>query len=276
MKKKTLFFSVVSAALCFCLLVGSTYALFTSEVRGNIAMTSATVDVSADVAEDTLVTTSFDVVQPYGLFELGGTATFDGAANLTLTNMAPGDAVEFNIQVKNNSNIAVKYRVKWAIEGSLADSGVLVATADGVAISDDTDAWTTWTKPATDADRVRDIEVRIELPESADNVYQDKSAKITLIVEAVQGNAIFDDVSSYEDVVELLDGAEAGNWIEMTLVGDITSDPANTVSVPAGVTIVIYVKSFEFAATIENDGTVIVVGADEGSLDIVGGSVTYN
>ena len=103
MKKKTLLASLVATALCLCIIVGSTFALFTSEVSVNMAATSGTVDVVASVDENSLVTTSFDVVQQYGYFQLGGTAKYDAVNGLTLSNMAPGDAVEFNIKANQEA-----------------------------------------------------------------------------------------------------------------------------------------------------------------------------
>ena len=49
MKKKVLLSSIGTIALCLCLLVGSTFALFTSRSDVNIAVTTGKVDVSAVV-----------------------------------------------------------------------------------------------------------------------------------------------------------------------------------------------------------------------------------
>ena len=221
MKKKALISSILTIALCFSLIAGSTFALFTSESQTNIAATSATVDVKAVVLENTLETYSFDVAQAPGMFELGGTATFDADSNLTLTNMVPGDKVIFDIQVTNNSNVDVKYRVKWVVDGVLAEA--LDATANGAAIVDNTSAWALWEIPATDADKVQDIEVIIELPAEVGNDYQDKAAEITFIVEAIQGNAEVVDVATVDDLkTAMANATAAGKELEVTLMNDIT------------------------------------------------------
>ena len=51
MKKRILLTSVCSILLCFCLITGATYALFTSESKVNVAVTTGKVDVVA-VAEN--------------------------------------------------------------------------------------------------------------------------------------------------------------------------------------------------------------------------------
>lgn len=277
MKKKTLLASLVATALCLCIIVGSTFALFTSEVSVNMAATSGTVDVVASVDENSLVTTSFDVAQQYGYFQLGGTAKYDAVNGLTLSNMAPGDAVEFNIQVKNNSNVAIKYRVKWAISGELADAGVLSCTAADLPIVDNVTAWTDWSVPASDAERLRDVKVRIELPSSVSNVYQDKSATVIFVVEAVQGNGLIENVSSYAAFADILDDSEAGDMLQLTLVGDIVADPQDTLYIPSGVTVTLDVNGFVFDVAVENEGSFAISGVPADSLDISGsGSVSYH
>ena len=277
MKKKTLLASLVATALCLCIIVGSTFALFTSEVSVNMAATSGTVDVVASVDENSLVTTSFDVVQQYGYFQLGGTAKYDAVNGLTLSNMAPGDAVEFNIQVKNNSNVAIKYRVKWAISGELADADVLSCTAADLPIVDNVTAWTDWSVPANDAERLRDVKVRIELPASVSNVYQDKSATVIFVVEAVQGNGLIENVASYAAFADILDDSEAGDMLQLTLVGDIVADPQDTLYIPSGVTVTLDVNGFVFDVAVENEGSFAISGVPADSLDISGsGSVSYH
>ena len=277
MKKKTLLASLVATALCLCIIVGSTFALFTSEVSVNMAATSGTVDVVASVDENSLVTTSFGVVQQYGYFQLGGTAKYDAVNGLTLSNMAPGDAVEFNIQVKNNSNVAIKYRVKWAISGELADADVLSCTAADLPIVDNVTAWTDWSVPASDAERLRDVKVKISLPASVSNVYQDKSATVIFVVEAVQGNGLIENVASYAAFADILDDSEAGDMLQLTLVGDIVADPQDTLYIPSGVTVTLDVNGFVFDVAVENEGSFAISGVPADSLDISGsGSVSYH
>ena len=226
MKKKALLSSLLTIALCFSLIAGSTFALFTSESKTDITATSATVDVKAVINEASLVLKSMeegqlDVEQPGLTFKTGGTAEFDAESNLTLTYMVPGDSVEFDIDVTNNSNVDVKYRVKWAVEGELVDA--LVATADGNAIVNNTTAWQMWTAEDAAADNSKTIRVVVDLPEEVGNEFQDKTAKITFVIEAIQGNAKTVDVATAADLkTAMANAAAAGEELEVTLMDDIT------------------------------------------------------
>ena len=193
MKKKTIVSSLLTIVLCLSLIAGSTYALFTSEDEINIAVASGKVNVVATILEDGMKTYSLDEEQAAGKFANGGIADFaineeDGKV-LTLDKMTPGDKVVFAIEITNNSNVAMKYRVAWDVSGELAPA--LKATADGNSIENGASAWTPWAIPVAEdgSDKVKTIEVVVELPAETGNEYQEKSAKIAFTVEAVQGNA---------------------------------------------------------------------------------------
>ena len=193
MKKKTIVSSLLTIVLCLSLIAGSTYALFTSEDEINIAVASGKVNVVATILEDGMKTYSLDEEQAAGKFANGGIADFaineeDGKV-LTLDKMTPGDKVVFAIEITNNSNVAMKYRVTWEVSGELAPA--LKATAGGDKIENGASAWTPWAIPVAEdgSDKVKTIEVVVELPAETGNEYQDKSAKIAFTVEAVQGNA---------------------------------------------------------------------------------------
>ena len=273
MKKKALLSSLVTIALCFSLIAGSTFALFTSESQTNISATSATVDVKAVVDEDSLVVKSMGVVQTDGMFETGGTAEFDTESNLTLTYMVPGDSVEFDIAVTNNSNVDILYRVKWSVDGKLSE--VLDASANGSTIVNNTSAWSTWTAPASEADKVQNIQVVIELPVEVGNDYQDESAEITFVVEAIQGNAGVEagDIRSEADIVNAASNAAANaEDLEVTLMQDIqlTADLELTTDT------VIDLNGFAITGTIVNEADLVIKGAASASLVITGnGTVTY-
>ena len=193
MKKKTIVSSLLTIVLCLSLIAGSTYALFTSEDEINIAVASGKVNVVATILEDGMKTYSLDEEQAAGKFANGGIADFaiteeDGKV-LTLDKMTPGDKVVFAIEITNNSNVAMKYRVAWDVSGELAPA--LKATAGGDKIENGASAWTPWAIPVAEdgSDKAKTIEVVVELPAETGNEYQDKSAKIAFTVEAVQGNA---------------------------------------------------------------------------------------
>ena len=195
-KGKVLLSSIASIALCSSIAFGGTYALFTSESKANIAVTSGKVSVVATM--DGLKTYSMDVEQADGSFENGGTATLVDN-QLTLSLMAPGDKATFTIDVENKSTITVQYKLTWTVEGDLADGLEILA-------NDNELADVNWTELAVGAD-IDSFAVSVELPATAGNEYQEKSAQISFMVEAVQGNA---------NIVDEWDGSTDTSWYNDT------------------------------------------------------------
>ena len=192
-KKLSLYSSILAITLCAAMIVGATFALFTSTSSINIAVNAANVDITATIDPASLETYSMNVAQNPGDFQLGGEAKFatvDGEPTLMLDQIAPGDKAIFNIVMTNESSIDVLYRVTWAVKGELY--GALEATADSSDIVNNTSAWVLWSKPANDAAKVKEVPVSIELPYDTTNQYQGKSAEITFTVEAIQANATVD------------------------------------------------------------------------------------
>lgn len=181
MKKtnKRIVSSVASIALCASLVVGGSYALFTSESEVNVAVTSGTVKVVASVNEGSLKTYSMGEAQTAGKFENGGTAGFNEYSQLELSLMTPGDKAEFTVDIANESNVAIQYRVSFGVTGGLAD--VLDCSA--------TNADNTWVY-AEAKEQIPSVAVTVELPESVGDTYQSiTDTVVTVKVEAVQGNA---------------------------------------------------------------------------------------
>ena len=204
MNKKTkssiIMTSLGAIALAGSLMASATYALFTSESKTNIAVTSGKVDVKATIegltaytpkviGTDGVISDKTDIADNSGdtkKFGNGGTAKIE-EGELMLTNMTPGDKVEFKVKIVNKSNVAVKCRTKTMCnEDSGLFAGLKVTMDDkeydgATTISD-------YYNLAVDADPV-DIEISIELPSDAENGYQDTGCKISITVEALQGNA---------------------------------------------------------------------------------------
>ncbi len=185
MKKRIVLSAILVITLSFCLLTGATFALFTSESEVNIAVTSGKVNVVAEIKDIELY--SMDNKQDGSVFENGGTASYDSdTGKLTLVNATPGDKVKFNIVVTNNSNITIQYRVNWTVDGVLSEA--LVAKADEKELVNGSSDWTKWDIPVNESE-TKVISVEVELPIEAGNEYQEKTADIKFLVEAVQGNA---------------------------------------------------------------------------------------
>ena len=189
MKKKNIVISsFATIALCLSLLMGSTFALFTSESKVNIAVMSGKVSVVANIDENSVQTKQlYDTQYEDGkdnMYE--GVATF-GAEGLTLEKFVPGDGIKFNIVVKNESTVSVKYRTIISCEN---DDGLFA----GLNITIDENnynsvkAVSSWEQLSVgSANEI--VPITIELPEGAGNEYQDKTCTVSYKVEAVQGNA---------------------------------------------------------------------------------------
>ncbi len=215
MKKRhfrTLLSAMITIILSITIISGSTFALFASNDKVNIAVTSGKVQITANIDKDSLKVYSKDVEQTLTdtdgakLFENGGTASFDAQDNLVLARVTPGDKAEFKIDVKNESNVAVLYRVHWAISGSLAS--VLVATVDGETIASNSSDWAEWDiTEGYEKSLTLSIELPMNVPGINGEQYQDQSALISYSVEAVQANA---------DLPDEWDGTADTTWYNET------------------------------------------------------------
>ncbi len=213
-KSSILLVSLASIAGAASLISGATYALFTSESKTNIAVTSGKVAVNATLSDlrlfsgkadslvgdvsidaDNIIETTQD-----GKFTTGGTATLDDEKrNLTISNVVPGDKVTLKINVKNESNVNVKYRtIIKAVNNTGLFEGLTVKLAN-----QEYHGNTLVSKYATlqkDSDDMV-LDVEIGLPSDKKNEFQDKSTTISFTVEAIQGNAATSDAEDYEYLV---------------------------------------------------------------------------
>ena len=188
MKKKILLSSILTIAICLSLIAGSTFALFTADDTVDITMKGARVELTAAIAEDTLKLYSINDYMGDGVttFENGGTATIidgtdaDGRMDaLHLDRITPGDEVRFDIQMFNDSNVHIVYRVQYAIHDRVGSK--LYAFGETI--------WKEWLTPATAEEKYRTSPVSVLFDVTADNTYQEKDLEIVFTVEAYQANA---------------------------------------------------------------------------------------
>ena len=197
MKRKSLWLSILTIVMCLSLTVGATFALFTSESDIDISVSSGKVEISAKIDRESIQTKELYTDYAAGddnMFE--GTATFDADGNLTLTHLVPGDGITFNIVVHNGSNVTTKYRTIIAcVEDNGLYNGLKVDIA-GIQNYNGEEYVANWAVlEAGSADII--VPVVIELPDAANNNdYQDTSCKLNFFVEAVQGNAKTENVST--------------------------------------------------------------------------------
>lgn len=186
-KRNVIVSAILVIALCTSLMVGATFALFTSESKVNIAITSGKVDVVANIDETSVYTKSLtdaDYIEGADhMYE--ATADFSADGGLELRYMVPGDAIKFNIVVKNNSNVTVKYRTLIVCEDGGLLSGLNI-TINGNEYHGTIDVSDYETLAVGAPDKT--IAVSVELPETAGDEYREKTMKLFYTVEAVQGN----------------------------------------------------------------------------------------
>ena len=268
MKNKIIISSILTIAMCFSLIAGSTFALFTSESKVNVAVTSGEVNVTATVSG--LKTSSLGVEQTAGAFANGGSATLDNGT-LTLDKLTPGDKASFTITAENKSNVSVKYRITWSVAGDLAP--FLTATVDGNALVNNSTAWALWEGANT-----KTFAVVVELLDTVGNDAQGKRADISFKVEAVQGNAVNETVTNVAQLQASLDlGVD-----NITLANDITSD--TTLVVPQGKEVTLNLNGKTITGTahkdvgpvVKNNGTLTIVGGTISSTAANGGSAIAN
>ncbi len=270
-KRSIIVSAVLAIIMCVSLAAGATFALFTSESKVNITVSSGKVNVVAtiedlqtysgkdltgnaeDDAKNRIFATDNQDAFPGGenlKFTNGGTATLDPAKQtLTLDKMTPGDKVTFNIKVQNDSNVAIKYRTKiTATDKGLYDALTITigdVTFDRKVIT----AYKTLEAKA----QPDNVEVTVDMPSSIGNEYQDLSCTLHYVVEAIQGNAVgeADTYPVYPTNVTKDSFTEGNNvaYVDNDNVVKYVADINEAINAGASV---IYVKE---GATLANYGT---------------------
>jgi predicted ribosomally synthesized peptide with SipW-like signal peptide len=208
MKKKIIVSSIVTIIICLCLIAGSTSALFTSTATISVAVTAANVDVDAVIDQNSLLTWSLGQTEADALngpFVNGGSADIDANGNLVIDKMTPGDVVKFNIEVTNNSNVAVAYQIganATPTTGAKDLSEALKITVkmdgDTYVLQGNNKSFNTGWLEAFDAAGNKTfngttIEVIVEFPNGTaahDNEFKNAETNIAFTVTAVQGNGL--------------------------------------------------------------------------------------
>lgn len=208
MKKKILISSIATIALCLCLVAGSTFALFTETTTVNIAVTAGDLDVEAAIVADSLKGHSLNGTFPATgsalvSFENGGSAKFENN-ELKINKMTPGDAVSFDVTVKNTGDVAAMYTVAYAFdavtagtaEEALKNALEITVKTNG---NEFTGADTYATLGAPESETTFTVTVTFPNGDPAvDNACQGaEDLGITFTVEAVQENGVKDDGTLY-------------------------------------------------------------------------------
>ena len=224
MKKKNLRPLILSSLAALAMAgigTGATFALFTDKAETTIQVGAGVIDVGLSPQSINLYSAVHDgtgevvdengakysLVEQENTFLNGGTALIDQAA-ISISNITPGDKINFQLNVSDASNVAYKYRLVMTasklneddddgdfatlvknLEISLGfhdgQSGALVQQKDISGAGKYQTAWILSSETAIWGH----ISGSIMMPMDVGNIAQGKGAKIQFALEAVQGNA---------------------------------------------------------------------------------------
>ena len=216
-KGKIILTSIATMALSASLIVGGTFALFTSEDFENIAVTAGEVKITASIDNMRLYSakaataTDTDAFQDeenawyvydyqgdgVTTFSMGGSAGLESGV-LTFKNVVPGDKVELDLVIDNSSNVGIMYRVMVSCE----DGELLYSALDFGEGSVDYSQYEYYKSGWTFVDAntgISPITFSIALPVTLGNTYQNEGCSIKFKVEAVQGNANVNTAPEYKE-----------------------------------------------------------------------------
>lgn len=173
------------------ILTGTTYSLLTSSSKNSIVISSANVSLKATVDKieayspteidengsiknDNNAATNDDNTHT---FKCGGSVSVDSEGNVTITKIVPGDHVDLIIGLKNESNIAISYKV--SLSGLSENSPITTSLRSSDGITLDT------VNRLLPTDKTKTCILKIELPGNETN--QDlKIENLKLQIKAVQ------------------------------------------------------------------------------------------
>ena len=192
-KVKALVGSAIAIAISTTAVTGATMALFTDKAEVNVEMNAGRVDVDATV--NSLRLYSMDELMPGNEFKNLGTAYLAKPNELVLNNISPGDKVEFDIAVVNNSNVKTQFRTVLAEIGEdskLLSQLVIKINGKTATLTEDGRIESDWEilDPVSVATEIKTYTISIELPVSVGNDYMTTTANIRFAVESVQANGI--------------------------------------------------------------------------------------
>ncbi|MBQ9086464.1 MAG: hypothetical protein IJY47_04685 [Clostridia bacterium] len=207
MKKKAIISSLLTIALCFSVIAGATYALFTSESKVNVAVTAGKVNVVATAENFQAWSGAWNaelgayesVEQKDHKFANGGQLFYSTDDNkLKIDGFTPMDKVTFDLRIDNNSDVTVQYQTVLQLIDGMEMFSALEVKIDEQVFNGIT-AYSTWNTLTPDPedqseeeDKANDriVKVSIELQDT-DNVndFQGETVELAYNVNAVQGNA---------------------------------------------------------------------------------------
>lgn len=209
-KSRAILLSVLVVILCFAVILGATFALFTAKKEYGIGVNTGKIDVEGKLG----LTGAWSEGQSGGAVE-AGTATENGyqfpqggevivdGAGIQINNMSLGDKAAFTLTVTNKSTVNMKYSVSLTIEEG-SDANLLESlkfTVDGeekLLSGKNSIALLDWTTVSADVQaELPALNFEISLPWSAqDYDLTDNSISLKVVLEAVQANAYTGNISA--------------------------------------------------------------------------------
>ena len=241
-KSRAILLSVLVVILCFAVILGATFALFTAKKEYGIGVNTGKIDVEGKLG----LTGAWSEGQSGGAVE-AGTATENGyqfpqggevivdGAGIQINNMSLGDKAAFNLVVTNKSTVNMKYSVSLTIEEG-SDANLLESlkfTVDGeekLLSGKNSIALLDWTTVSADVQaELPALNFEISLPWSAqDYDLTDNSVSLKVVLEAVQANAytgnIFAGGQDQETLADAMNAAVNSEDGVVSVGGNLTAE----------------------------------------------------
>ena len=240
-KRSVIITAILAIIMCASLVAGATFALFSSSSSVNIAITSANVEVTADVA----VTKTWhenNGAEAGGLYDTGKAEVTkeNSQVKLTLSNFVPTDGVKLAVKLTNKSTVKIKYRVML-----LADRTAGTELLDELNIDMNGMEFRGYTLATEYVEleagaSIDDIPVTIVFPKEATGG-KNITCNLVIKVEAQQGNAVAtNDVDVPDGCVLVKETKDGANWYSVVSAAALndgieeTVDFASTLAVSEG------------------------------------------
>ena len=229
-KRSVIITAILAIIMCASLVAGATFALFTSSSSVNIAITSANVEVTADVA----VTKTWhenNGAEAGGLYDTGKAEVTkeNSQVKLTLSNFVPTDGVKLAVKLTNESTVKIKYRVML-----LADRTAGTELLDELNIDMNGMEFRGYTLATEYVEleagaSIDDIPVTIVFPKEATGG-KNITCNLVIKVEAQQGNAVAtNDVDVPDGCVLVKETKDGANWYSVVSAAALNDGIEETV-----------------------------------------------
>lgn len=297
-KRSVIITAILAIIMCASLAAGATFALFTSNSKVNIVISSANVEVNADV-KVTKTWHEDNNVEKEGLYDTGkAEVTYENnQAKLTLSNFVPTDGVKLAVSLKNESTVKIKYRVLLLADRSagtelldeldidmngMAFRGYTLATEyvelEAGASIDDIPVTIVFPKEATEGKNTTcNLAIKVDAQQGnavADNTFDVAEGHTIISETAEDGSVWYSEVDNKTLFAEINNGAKLAG--DVTLTEDV--DPAKTIIAADGSNVEINANGKTVANTddIWSDDDWSLVSAQGGSTVTISGNGTFH